>query len=75
MSPELRLLAALCKAEALATGGARIAYCLQRAASLHDVDRGGLAEIWIEKRIECERARAVVAGMREADDDAHEGGR
>lgn len=68
MSQELRMLAALQEAEALASTGRRAGYCLYHASSAHAVRRGELAEFWIEKRIECDRARAVVAGMKEADD-------
>ncbi len=68
MSQARRLLAALRDAEALASTGRRAGYCLDRASSAHVVRRGELAELWIEKRIECDRARAVVVAMKEADD-------
>ena len=75
MSEQLRLLAALREAEALAINGARVSYCLERAAMVHAVDRGALAAAWLLKVIECQRARVVVAGMLEADRGAHDDGR
>jgi len=72
---QVRMLAALQDAEALALAGRRVSYCLARASESHAISCGELAALWIAKRIECDRARAVVAGMREGDDDAHEGGR
>jgi len=75
MSEQLRLLAALHQAEALAINGARISFCLEHSAMVHAVERGALAAAWIEKRIECDRARAEVTGMQEADRGAHEDGR
>ena len=75
MSPQLRLLAALRMAEQLASAGGRAAYCLTHAAETHAVSRGELAAAWVQKIMECQRARVVVAGMAEADRGAHKGGR
>jgi hypothetical protein len=70
MNDQARILAALHSAEALAGTGARVAYCLDRAATVHAVDRGALAAAWLEKRVECDRARAAARATKEGDADA-----
>jgi hypothetical protein len=75
MSVQLRLLAALHQAEALADSGARVDYCLEHVATAHSIDRGTLAALWIEKRIEVELARDAVARLEAGDADAEAGGR
>ena len=67
MSDQVRMLQAIHQATALARGGARVTYCLDCAAAAQAGDRGALAAAWLEQRIECDRARAAVASMREAD--------
>lgn len=67
MSDQLRLLAALHQAEALAVEGVAVRYALERASTAHAVDRGAVAAAWIEKRIECDRARAAEQAICEAD--------
>jgi hypothetical protein len=69
------MLAALHDAEALAMAGRRVSYCLARASESHSVSCGDLAALWIEKRIEVERARAALASLQAGDDDAEAGGR
>jgi hypothetical protein len=64
---QVRMLAALHQAEALASNGASVTYCLEHAAAVNAVDRGALAAAWLLKIIECQRARVLVASMREAD--------
>jgi hypothetical protein len=67
MSPQLRLLAALQEAEALAAEGREVAYALDCAARSHTVGRGEIAALWLIKVIARDRARAVIAAMQEAD--------
>jgi len=62
------MLAALGLAESMAGDGVRASYCLERAAAVHAVDRGALATAWIEKRVECDRARAAARATKEGDD-------
>ena len=62
------MLAALEDAEAHVRSGCGVAYSLGRAAETHAVPRGELAERWLEKRIECDRARAAAASMQQSDD-------
>jgi hypothetical protein len=68
MSYELRLLSALQDAQALALKGGDTAYCLERAAIRHAVDRGDLAGRWLAKLIERDRARAALAQLKDGDD-------
>jgi hypothetical protein len=72
---QARLLFALHRAEALARNGARVTWCLEHASAVHAVDRGALAAAWLLKVIECERARAAVAGLKRGDTEAEAGGR
>jgi hypothetical protein len=67
MSPELRTLLALGACERLTSAGQSVPYVIASTAHTYGVPAGDLAMLMLAKNVACARARAAVAGMREAD--------
>jgi hypothetical protein len=66
---EVRLLRALGEAETMvAVRTVTPNYALSCAATVHAVDEGSLAKLWLTKLICCSRARAVLLAFDQADE-------
>jgi hypothetical protein len=67
----VRLLSALNMAEDMAAvRTVHPRFAVSASSRAHAVDEGSLALLWLEKRIECDRARAVIQAFDQADAEA-----